>query len=553
LAKVKKTVRKTLGARKKQNGQRKQNTQKMLLLKKRLKESAYISSTLALLHWDQEVLMPSKGINLRSQTIAHMSGLAHSHFLEINKDGLLTDLKKVHEARRTSTRRRTNQNQTVAQAVARDQTQDQTIVLETWKSYERAIKLPENFIKELAETQSKSNSVWAEARARNDFSAFCPWLEKIIILKRKEAELVGFTKSPYDALIDVYEPGMTAETLSIIFAELKMFLVEFLEKIKKSEKSANDRKKPISFHNFHGNFPADKQMAFSKMVAAKIGFDLDAGRIDLSAHPFTTNFHSQDVRFTTHIDEHNIMPALSATIHEAGHALYEQGLPQEHFGTPLAESISLGIHESQSRFWENCIGKSQEFWQYFYPALIKEFPKPFGEISIDTFYRSINQVKPSLIRIEADEVTYNLHIIIRFEIEKALIEGSIEAKDLPAIWRSKMKEYLGIDVPSDSLGVLQDTHWAQGLIGYFPTYTLGNLYSAQFFAKMMIDIPDLKKQISRGEFRAIFTWLRNHIHTHGKIHTADSIVQAVTGEPLTSQYFIEYLREKFSKIYSFTN
>ncbi len=494
-------------------------------LKNRLTEITHLGSTIAVLNWDQQVFMPAKGAEMRAKTIAHLSGLYHMTLIAIDSDGLLTNLKSDLDLERKQF-----------------SPKDRVIISETWRSFEREKKLPEAFVKELSQTVAEAHTVWVEAKNSNNFKLFQPWLEKIVALKRKEAKYVGYEESPYDALIDLYEPGMTADRAAVILNDLKDFLIPFIEKIKKSKVKLNPKK-------IQGKFPIQKQKELNELIAKQIGFDLTAGRIDESAHPFTINFNALDVRFTTKYSEENIMQALGATIHEAGHGMYEQGLPSEYFGTPLSESISLGIHESQSRFWENMVGKSKEFWHYFYPKLKKEFPQPFSKISADEFYLNINTVQPSLIRIESDEVTYNIHIIIRFEIEKDLIEGSIEVADVPKIWKTKMKEYLGITVPNDRQGALQDVHWSTGAFGYFPTYTFGNLYSGQFTAQMMKDIPDMKKQIAKGKFDEILNWLRKNIHQHGKMYTAGSLVRAVTGEPLDSKYFIEYLKEKFFAIY----
>jgi carboxypeptidase Taq len=277
---------------------------------------------------------------------------------------------------------------------------------------------------------------------------------------------------------------------------------------------------------------------------------MDAGRIDISTHPFCSGFNPNDVRMTTRYRPDDILYSIGSTIHETGHGLYEQGLLAEHFGTPLSESVSLGIHESQSRMWENIIGKSEAFWKHFYPKLQKDFPKPFKKLPLKEFLKTVNKVNPSLIRTEADEVTYNLHVILRFEIEKDMIEGKIKLEDLPEIWNSKVKKYLGIEVPNDTLGVLQDVHWSTGGIGYFPTYSLGNLYSAQFYAAMKKNIPDIEKQISGGRFDQILGWLRKNIHNHGKIYKASELVKKVTGEKLSSKYFNEYIQKKYTDIYS---
>jgi carboxypeptidase Taq len=324
---------------------------------------------------------------------------------------------------------------------------------------------------------------------------------------------------------------------------LKKVLVPLLKKIKKS-------KLKIDTDILKGDFPVEKQLAFNRLVAEKIGFDFEAGRLDMSTHPFTTNFNASDVRITTRFKNDDVLYSLMSTIHESGHAMYEQGLLSENFGTPLGESISLGIHESQSRVWENMVGRSRSFWEYFYPQLVARFPKAFSKIKFDDFYRVINKVTPSLIRTEADELTYNLHIIMRFEIEKELLDGSIEVEDLPKIWNAKVKEYFGIKVPKDSLGVLQDVHWSAGLIGYFPTYLLGNLYSAQFYQAAKRDIEDLEEKFSKGEFDHFRQWLRKNIHMHGKLYSADELVKKVTGEKLNGKYFADYLKNKYVDIYN---
>ncbi len=445
-------------------------------LKKRLHEISHLSGAMALLGWDQEVGMPAKGADARAKTSAYLSAVIHNKCSSLDSDGLLTELKNKL-------------------AGGKIKGENAVIVSETWRSYERERKLPEEFVKEISEVTSQAQSVWAEARAKNNFALFLPWLERIIQLKRKEAEFAGYEKSPYDALLDVYEPGMTSHEAAKILNDLKESLVPLLKKIQSAKK--------LRLPKIKGKFPLQKQVAFNELISKKMGFDSEAGKIAVSTHPFTTNLHPHDVRFTTRYREDDVLYSVGPTIHEAGHALYEQGLPAEHFGTPLAESVSLGIHESQSRMWENMVGKSRAFWKYFLPKLQKEFPVPFKKTSLDDFYKIINEVKPSLIRTEADEVTYNLHIIIRFEIEKEMIEGTVDLKDLPRIWREKYKEYLGIDVPSDALGVLQDVHWSCGLIGYFPTYSFGNLYSAQFYRTMEKDIPQMKKKIAAGKFEEI--------------------------------------------------
>ncbi len=492
-------------------------------LKKRLKEISHLGVIQSLLSWDQEVNMPAKGADIRAASMGELSGIIHNKFINIDNDGLLTKLNRELKSKKIKGA-------------------DAVIISETWRNYEKEKKLPEAFIKELTEISSKSQTVWAEARKNNNFNMFLPWLRKIVKLKQREAEYIGYKDSPYDALLDTYEPGMTTKEISVILDDLKDFLIPFIKKIKKSNKKTSSQKTK-------GKFLIDKQVEFNSFVAKSIGFDFNAGRIDKSTHPFTSGAHPYDIRITTRYRENDLLYSLGSTIHEAGHGIYEQGLPAEHFGTPLSEAISLGIHESQSRMWENQIGKSMEFWTHFYPKLQKEFPVPFKKLPIKEFHKIINDVKPSLIRTESDEVTYNIHIIIRFEIEREMIEGSIDLKDLPKIWKSKVKDYLGINVPNDSLGVLQDVHWSCGFIGYFPTYSLGNLYAAQFYDSIKRDIPNFKELVKSGKFEKINIWLRKNIHSLGKTYKAGELIKKVSGENLNSGHFIKYLEEKYGDIY----
>lgn len=491
-------------------------------LTERLRELSYLGSAIAVLSWDQEVHMPKKGADARAMSISLLAGLLHTQFLHIDHDGLLSGLKKKLDLEKLNGD---------AEVVAR----------ETWRSFEKARKLPETFVKEMAKLTSRAQSVWAEARAKNSFATFAPYLEKIVEKKREEAKLLGYATSPYDALLDEYEPGMTSSEIERIFANLKAFLVPFIKKIAKA------RKKPMPLC-FAGMFPLERQIEFNKNIAEAMGYDFEAGRIDVSAHPFTTSFHPHDVRFTTRYNPRNPFESILPVLHEGGHALYDQGLPHEHFGTPLADAISLGIHESQSRLWENTVGRSLAFWKHWYPKLQKEFPGAFKS-PLEEFYRSLNIVKPTLIRVEADEVTYNLHIIIRFELEKALIEGTIEVRDLPKLWNERYKEYLGIKPRTDRGGVLQDVHWSTGYFGYFPTYTLGNLYAAQFWNTVKKEIPRLERKIASGDLKTLREWLRKNIHRQGKSYSADDLALRLTGEKLNPDHFSNYLKEKYEKIY----
>jgi len=492
-------------------------------LKQKLNDIAQLKSALAVLNWDKDVFMPPKGSGPRAAMLGYLAGELHEKLLSPEfRDAL-------REAKVSADR-----NELAAG--------DRAIVREVWRDVSREEKLPVEFVKELTQVTSEAYHVWMDARKEKDFKLFAPHLTKIVELKRREANLVGFTQSPYDALLDTFEPYATTDEIATALGDLKNFLAPFLVKIKNS-------KAKVSPEAIAGDFDVEKQKLFCELAARQIGYDFAAGRLDVSAHPFSTSFHPLDSRITTRYNRSEFMQAFGGVIHETGHALYEQGLPAAYFGTPLAEAVSLGIHESQSRLWENLVGKSRSFWTYFYPRLQHECPTPLRNVSLDSFYRAINTVRPSFIRVEADEVTYNLHIILRFEIETGLIDGNIAVEELPRVWNSKMKELLGLDVPDDSLGVLQDVHWSGGMIGYFPTYSLGNLYSAQFFAAAKRAIPSLDDEMARGEFGQLLKWLRENIHAHGKFYSAQELAKNATGEKLNSRYFVDYISKKYGEIY----
>lgn len=492
-------------------------------LKNKLLEVSHLASSASVLQWDLEVYLPKRGVAPRAKSLSFLAAVVHEKFTSPEFERLITELKNVLD------------KGLLGESEA-------CIVREVWRDFSREKKLPKEFVEELSRTTAEAHYIWVEARRKSDFSIFRPKLEKIIELKRKEAEFIGYKTSPYNTLIDFYEKDATAEELSVLFEELKNFLVPFLKKIISSGKKINQE-------ILKGDYDIGKQKEFNRKIAEKIGFDFEKGRIDESTHPFTISFNPEDVRITTRFDKTDIFSAISSTVHEAGHALYEQGLKVKHFGTPLGEYRSHGIHESQSRLWENLVGRSLPFWRYWYPELQKTFPQPFTSIKLDDFYKAINFVRPSFIRTESDEVTYNLHIILRFEVEKNLIEGSIEAKDLPEVWNEKTKELLGLKVPDDASGVLQDVHWSGGNFGYFPTYTLGNLYAAQFYDAAKKQILNLEKQISLGHFEHLLEWLRKNIHVHGKFYFQDELLKKSTGEKLNSRYFIDYLTKKYGEIY----
>lgn len=404
------------------------------------------------------------------------------------------------------------------------------------------MRVPSEFVARSAQITSAANEAWVEARSRSEFFIFQPHLEKVVDLSREYVTFFPPADHPYDVLLDDYEPGMKTAEVQAIFDELRPKQVELLKAIA-ARPQVDD-----SF--LHLKYKEDKQRAFGEKVITKFGYDWNRGRQDKSPHPFTTSFSLNDVRITTRFQEDFLNTALFGTMHEAGHAMYEQGVNPIYERTPLGTGASLGIHESQSRMWENLVGRSLPFWEHFYPLLQKTFPTQLGNVKLEKFYKGINKVAPSLIRVEADEATYNMHIMLRLEMEIAMIDGSVEDfKELPAMWNAKMKDYLGVTPPDDAQGVLQDIHWSFGGLGYFTTYALGNLISAQLWEKINADIPDLPDQIRKGKFDALLGWLRENIHKHGRKYEPQELVQKVTGSKITPAPYLRYLREKFGKIY----
>lgn len=401
-------------------------------------------------------------------------------------------------------------------------------------------KVPQEIIIEMSETTSLAFIAWRQAREKSKFSLFEENLKKLVNLNQIIAKHLGYKKNPYDALLDLYEPGLTAKECKAIFDTLIKGITPLLKRIKKSphyKKNLPQREYSIAHQEQLANF-----------VLAKIGYDTARGRMDVSAHPFTTELGMGDVRITNRYSPHNFIESIMVAMHEGGHALYEQGVRDEYDSTPLEGGVSLGIHESQSRFWENQVGRSRSFVEYLEPVL-KAFYPQLKEETVETLYWAFNKVEPSLIRVEADEVTYNLHIALRFELEDALINERVKAKDLPEAWNTRMEEYLGVTPPSDAQGVLQDVHWSHGSMGYFPTYTLGNLYAAQF-VHFMKEVLNIKKLIKTGNFGTILSWQRENIHQHGSLYWPKELIKKVTGKPLSANYFLDYLNEKYSDLYS---
>ncbi|MDR4946864.1 carboxypeptidase M32 [Neobacillus cucumis] len=483
----------------------------------------HFSSILGLADWDQKVMAPKKGRNVFAKAIGTLR--TEIFKLSISREmGQLLEilsLKENHSLLDERTRAR---------------------VREYKNYYHKSKAIPTDLFKEYSILTAQANDAWEEARENNDFASYLPFLEKIIAYKRQFAEIFGYDEHPYDALLDEFEPGLTVSMLDPLFAKLRESSVNLLNRI---WKNGNSTKVEV----FEQSFPIEQQKAFNRFILPQIGFDMLAGRLDETVHPFAQTINIGDVRLTTRYLENNVRSALFGTIHEAGHGIYEQHVNANYEETILQSGASFGIHESQSRFLENMIGRSKEFWHFFYPKLQEYFPDQLTGLSVEEFYRAVNTVQSSLIRVEADELTYNLHIMLRYEIEKGLIGGEIEARDLPAIWNQKMKDYLGITPSTDTEGVLQDVHWSFGGIGYFPSYSLGNLYAAQILRTIQKEIPDFYKQIETGRFDGIQNWLKENIHQFGKLYTPNELIVKVTGEELNAEYLIDYLEKKYTDVY----
>ena len=473
------------------------------------------------LHWDHQVNLPRKGVPRRSDQLAYLDGLRHRR---MNDPTMVAKLRAL-----------------AADGDGLDET-GLVNVREILREVDRATKVPVELVEEMARHDSRTQAVWVDARKNDDFASFAPHLARTVELRRQEAAALGFADNPYDAMIDYHEPFATEASVRALLADLKGRLVPFIDRILGAPRY--DAAKLAG-----KQYPVEAQRRFGRMVIGRIGYDFDGGRQDVAAHPFCSG-RKGDVRITTRFFEDDPRPSLIGMMHEAGHALYEQGLPDEHLDTPRGEAVSLGVHESQSRFWENHVGRSLAFWRHFYPAYQKVFPQQLDGISVEDFYRMMNVVEPSLIRVEADEVTYNLHIILRFEIEVDLVAGRIAVDDLPAVWNAKLKQYLQLDAPRDADGVLQDIHWSIGSLGYFPTYTIGNLYGAQLWAKMRTDLGDAERLIERGQFTPILQWMRTHIHEQGRRLRANELVEHATGHAPSAEPLMEYLHEKYAPLYN---
>ena len=495
--------------------------EKMNQLKEILAEIVDLTYTMALLGWDQQTYMPSGGAEARGNQLALLGRLAHERFTTPELGKLLDELKPFG-------------------ASLDPDSDDARLIKVTARAYDKEIRVPVKYVMEMAQATTLGQQAWMEARAKSDFSIFRPHLEKIVALRQEYASFFPMFEHPYDSLLDDYEPNMKTEEVKAIFDRVRPKQVELIHAI------AGRPQVDDSF--LHQPFEEQKQLAFGKEVITRFGYDWKRGRQDIAAHPFTTSFSINDVRITTRVAPSFLNMMLFGTMHECGHALYGQGVAPELERTGLEGGASLAVHESQSRLWENLVGRSLPFWQHFYPRLQETFPQ-LADVPLEKFYKGINKVEPSFIRVEADEATYNMHIMLRLELEIAMIEGKAAVKDLPAIWNAKMKEYLGVTPPNDTKGVLQDIHWSGGSIGYFSTYALGNLISVQLWEKINQDIPDLEEQIREGKFETLLGWLREKVHRHGSKFEPQELVQKITGSKIDPAPYLRYLNKKYGEIY----
>jgi carboxypeptidase Taq len=498
---------------------------KFVELKSRLAEINDLENAFAVLSWDQQTYMPPGGAPARSEQLATLRKTAHEWFTSDETGTLLEAAAQ----------------ETAGLAYESDEA---SLVRVAQRDYQKARKVPSKLVAELARVTAMATDVWNQARKQSNFALFQPHLQRIVELQIELAQALGYTDRIYDPLLDQFEPGMKTAQVEETFAEIKPHLVRLAREIGECKDLVDDS-------ILHGLYDEQGQWDFGIEVIKRFGFDFMRGRQDRSPHPFTTGFSPNDVRITTRFEKDLLASALFSTLHECGYALYHLGLSPSLERTPLADGASYGIHESQSRLWENLVGRSRGFWEFFFPRLKATFTRQLAHVDVEAFYQAINRVEPSLIRVEADEVTYNLHIMLRFDLEKALLEGKLKVADLPEAWDAKMEEYLGLTPPNDAQGVLQDIHWSGGSFGYFPTYALGNLISVQFWGQALKELPDLPSQIEAGQFHALRAWLREKIHQHGRKFTPVELIQRVTGSGLQAEPYLTYIRSKFSDIYQF--
>jgi len=486
-----------------------------------LKEIATLGSIGGLLGWDEQVLLQPKGVEFRSQQAALIARMTHERFTSKQIGDWLGEL--------------------LGDKLDGDAA---VVVREAKRDYDRATKLPTSLVEEISRTTTLAQAAWVEARKANDYARFSPWLIKVLDLRRQEAACIGSPSgNAYDALLDQYEPGETVASLVTLFDDLKPRLAKLVEKILTSGKRS-----PAEI--LRRDYPSEKQQALSKFAAEKIGYDFAAGRIDVSVHPFCSGIAPGDTRITTRYNPNYFGDALFGVLHETGHALYEQGLPKDqHFGTALAEAASLGVHESQSRLWENLVGRSAAFWKWLLPKTRETFPGALADVSDEQWLAAVNDVRPTFIRVDSDEATYNLHIALRFDLERKMLSGELEVAAIPTVWNETFKQYFGLDVPDAARGCLQDVHWSAGLIGYFPTYTLGNLLAAQLYEAAERDLGNLDDRHAAGEFAPLLGWLRTNVHHHGRRFSGRQLCERATGSPLSADALMRHLERKAAKFH----
>jgi carboxypeptidase Taq len=491
-------------------------------LVRRAREEALLASCAALLGWDEETYMPRAGAAHRAAQLALLAGLEHARAVDPRVGELLAEVE--------------------GSDLAADPLAPAAVNVREWRRlYDRAVRLPRSLVEEMARISTLAQQEWAAARRAADFSLFRPWLERIVHLKRCEAQALG-GPGLYDALLEEYEPGITAAQVTDLLDALRRELVPLVQAI------AGSRRRPDATLLCR-DYPVEQQKSFGAAAAAALGFDFRRGRLDDAAHPFCAGLGPADCRLTARYQDQDFREGFFTILHETGHGLYEQGLDAAHWGTPMGEAASLGLHEAQSRLYENLVGRSRAFWQHFFPLAQRAFPEALGEVSLDDFHFAVSAVQPSLVRVSADETTYNLHILVRFELERALLSGDLPVADLPAAWSEACRRHLGLLPADDAEGCLQDGHWAAGLVGYFPTYTLGNVFAAQLFARANADLGGLELPFARGDFSGLLHWLRERVHAQGQRYPAARLVEFATGSPPDPGPLVRSLRARYGELY----
>jgi len=499
----------------------------------KLKRAHYLGTVAGLLGWDEQVNLPPDSADQRAEQLALLAELHHAAASDPEIGTLLSELER-HICHSLS-------DKLAGEADSLGVGEDvRVVVREARRDFDRVVKLPAEFVAEKARLASAAYHAWAAAKKNSDFAAFAPFLEKHLALAKQEAAYLGWGERAYDYAIDKHDPGMTAAKLTELFTELKAGLVPLVRRISASPVRART--------DIFKGFPVEEQRDFLREVTERLGFNYRRGRIDVSLHPFCEG-SGADIRMTTRFDADNPLDSLFSSIHETGHGLYEQGLPLAAQGTPLGQNAGMGVHESQSRLWENQVSRSRAFWKFFEPRFREKFPAQLAAVSSEELYLAVNEVAPTLIRVDSDEVHYNLHILLRFELERRLFAGELAVSDLPTAWNSLSQELLGLTPPADKQGVLQDVHWSGGAFGYFPSYCLGNMMAAQLWFTVLKTHPDLETDFAKGDFSRLLGWLRSHIHEQGRRYETLELVRRVTGEELTPKYLLRYLQERYAPLY----